>query len=100
MVKDAPNHIPMNMIGLSHTSRKILKDGDILIFQVVLITPTCMVLMIVPKLGSHYPPYAWSLIQSLYDHILNYSVRHLVDPSLFPDSPDSILGGVKTMFSK
>ena len=54
-----------------------------------------MVLMIVPKLGSHYPPYAWSLIQSLYDHILNYSVRHLVDPSLFPDSPDGIFGGVK-----
>ena len=39
MVKDAPNHVPTNMIGLSQTSRKILKDGDVLIFLVVLITP-------------------------------------------------------------
>ena len=38
MVKDAPNNIPTNMIGLSHTSRKIIEGGDILIFLVVLIT--------------------------------------------------------------
>ena len=40
MVKDAHNHVPMNIIGLAQTSRKILKDGDIPIFPVVLITPT------------------------------------------------------------
>ena len=39
MVKDAPNYVPMNMIGLADTSRKILKDGDVPIFPVVLITP-------------------------------------------------------------
>ena len=39
MVKDAPNHVPMNMIGLSQTSRKILEDGDVPIFQVDLSTP-------------------------------------------------------------
>ena len=39
MVKDAPNHVPMNMIGLAQTSREILKDGDIPIFPVVLMTP-------------------------------------------------------------
>ena len=38
-MKDAPNHVPMNMIGLSQTSRKILEDGDVPIFPVVLITP-------------------------------------------------------------
>ena len=39
MVKDAPNHVPMNMIGLVQTSRKILEDGDVPIFPVVLFTP-------------------------------------------------------------
>ena len=39
MVKDDPNQIPMNMIGLAYTSREIIEDGDILIFPVVLITP-------------------------------------------------------------
>ena len=39
LVKDAPNNVPMNMIGLSHKSREILEDGDVPIFQVVLITP-------------------------------------------------------------
>ena len=38
MVKDAPNNVPMNMIGLAQTSRKILKDGDVPIFPVVLST--------------------------------------------------------------
>ena len=37
MVKDAPNNILMNMIGLAQTSRKILKDGDILMLPVGLI---------------------------------------------------------------
>ena len=40
MVKYAPNNIPMNIIGLDQTSRKILEDGDILIFLVVLINLT------------------------------------------------------------
>ena len=57
-MKYAPNHIPENMIGSAQTPRKILKDDDILIFPVVLITPTCMVLMTGPNLGSHYLPSA------------------------------------------
>ena len=40
MVKDAINDVPMNIIGLAQTSRKILKDGDVPMFPVVLITPT------------------------------------------------------------
>ena len=40
MVKDSPNDVPMNMIGLSQTSREILEGGDIPIFPVVLIHPT------------------------------------------------------------
>ena len=39
MVKDAPNHVPINMIGLAQTSRKILKEDDVPIFPVVLSTP-------------------------------------------------------------
>ena len=39
MVKDATNHFPMNMIGLAHTSREILDNGDVPIFLVVLSTP-------------------------------------------------------------
>ena len=39
MVKDAPNHVLMNMIGLAQNSREILKDGDVPIFPVVLSTP-------------------------------------------------------------
>ena len=37
-VKDAPNHVPMNTIGLAHTSCEIFKDSDVPIFPVVLIT--------------------------------------------------------------
>ena len=39
MAKDDPNHIPMNMIGLAHTSYEILEDGDLPILPVILITP-------------------------------------------------------------
>ena len=38
-VKDAPNHVPMNMIGLAQTSRKIIEDVDVPIFRVVISTP-------------------------------------------------------------
>ena len=38
MVKDAPNNIPMNMIGLSQTSREILEEGHVPIFTVVIST--------------------------------------------------------------
>ena len=38
-MKDAPNHVPMNIIGLAQTSCKILEDGDVPIFLVVLSTP-------------------------------------------------------------
>ena len=37
MVKDAPNNIMMNMIGLAQTSHEILEDGDFPISPVVLI---------------------------------------------------------------
>ena len=39
MEKDAPNHVPMNMIGLDQTSCEILEDGDVPIFLVVRSTP-------------------------------------------------------------
>ena len=39
MVKDAPNYVAMNMIGLAQTSREIIEDGDISILPVVLSTP-------------------------------------------------------------
>ena len=38
-MKDATNHVPMNMIGLAQTSREILEDSDVPIFPVVLSTP-------------------------------------------------------------
>ena len=38
MVKDAPNYVPIHIIGLSQTSRKVLEDVDVPIFLVVLIT--------------------------------------------------------------
>ena len=34
MVKDAPNHVLVNMIGLAQTSREIIKDGYVPIFPV------------------------------------------------------------------
>ena len=37
MVKDTPNHIPMNMISSAQTPRKILNNGVVPIFTVVLI---------------------------------------------------------------
>ena len=42
MVKDTPNNILMNMVGLDQNSREILEDGDILIFPVVLSTPKAL----------------------------------------------------------
>ena len=39
MVKEAPNRVPMNMIGLAQTSREILEDVDVPIFLVGLSTP-------------------------------------------------------------
>ena len=39
IVKDAPNYVPMNMVGLDQTSREIIKDGKVPIFWVVLSTP-------------------------------------------------------------
>ena len=61
VLKDSPNHVAMNMIGLSQTSREILEDGDIPIFPVVLSTMNSLQFnFIVPV--SRYPPYAWRLI--------------------------------------
>ena len=42
MVKYSPNHIMMNTIGSAHTSREILKDLDILILILVLVTPKAL----------------------------------------------------------
>ena len=61
MVKDAPNHVPMNMIGLAQTSRKILEDGDVPIFPLVLITPYSQQLTVIVPV-SHYPPSARRLL--------------------------------------
>ena len=38
MAKDNPNRVPMNMIGLAQTSHKMLEDGDVPIFPLVLST--------------------------------------------------------------
>ena len=46
MVKDAPNHVPVNMIGSAHTSLEILKDSDVPIFLVVIITPYSLQLIL------------------------------------------------------
>ena len=61
MVKDDPNHVPTNMIGLAQTSREILEDGDVSIFPVVLITPYSLHLTVIVAV-SHYPPSSQKLI--------------------------------------
>ena len=48
VVKDAPNYVPMNVIGLAQTSREIPKDIDVLIFLLVLITPKALRYITVP----------------------------------------------------
>ena len=74
-MKDAINHVPMNMIGLAKTSREILEDGDVPIFPVVLITPYFLQLTVNVSV-SHYPPSVWRLIQSIYDIMFSASVQH------------------------
>ena len=81
MVKDAPNYIKMNMIGLDQTSREILKDGDILISPVVLITLKAL-RNNCSQSGSHYPPYVRRLIQSVYDCEFSASLRPPPPPCL------------------
>ena len=49
MVKDAPDHIPMNIIDFANTSCKIFKDDDILTSPVVLINPKALWLMFKPQ---------------------------------------------------
>ena len=39
MVKDAPNHVLMKIIGLAHSSLEISEDGDVPILPVFLSTP-------------------------------------------------------------
>ena len=39
MLKDAPNHVLVDIIGSDQTSRKVLEDGDVPLFPVVLSTP-------------------------------------------------------------
>ena len=80
MMKDAPNHVLINMICLAQTSREILKDSDIRISPVVLITPKALRTSVKTNncswSGSHYPPSARSLIQYVYDCIFGASVQH------------------------
>ena len=74
IVKDTPNHVPMNMIGLAQTSREILEDGDVPIFPVVLITPDFLQLTVIVSV-SYYPPSVWKLKQPVYDCKFSSSVR-------------------------
>ena len=76
MVKDSPDHVPMNIIGLSQTSREILEDGDVPILPVVLITPDYLQLTVIVPV-SHYTNYARTLIQYVYDRTFSVRVRHL-----------------------
>ena len=55
MVKYYPNNVQMNMIGLAHTSRGILEDGDVPILPVVLITTKAL----------------WYTTAPLWDHIIH-----------------------------
>ena len=65
MVKDAHNHVPMKMIGLTHTSHEILKNSDVPIFPVVWITQDSLQLTGIVSV-SHYSPSAWSLLEYGY----------------------------------
>ena len=79
MVKDAPNHVPMNMVVLAQTSRKILKDGDVPILSVLPSTPDFLQFSLTNNgivLVSRYPPYVWMLIHSVYDRKFSAIVRH------------------------
>ena len=78
MEKDAPNHVPINMIGLAQTSRKILKDGDVPIFPVVLITPDSLQLTVIVPV-SHYLPSVQRLIQYVYNRTFIASVQHMIN---------------------
>ena len=55
MVKYAPNRILVNTIGLAHTSREILKDGDVPIFSVVLITLDFLELNVIVPVSIFHP---------------------------------------------
>ena len=73
-MKDAPNHVTVNMIGLAQTSHKILEDGDISISPVVLITLYYLqVTVIVPV--SHYLLSVQRLIQYVYELTFSTSVQ-------------------------
>ena len=76
MVKNAPIHVPIIMVGLSQTSRKILEVGDVPIFPVVLINPYYLQLTVIVPV-SHYPPSERRLIQYVYDFTFSASVQHL-----------------------
>ena len=75
-MKDAPNHVLMNMICLAHTSREILKEGDVPIFLVVLITEYFLQLTVIVPV-SYYLTSARRLIQSVYDRTFSASVGQI-----------------------
>ena len=74
-VKDTPNYVLMSMIGLAQTSLKILEDGDVPIFSVVLITPDSPQLTLLVMV-SHYPPSTRRLLQYIYDRTFSAIARH------------------------
>ena len=85
MVKDASNNVPVNMLGLAQTLRKILEDGDVPIFLVVLIIPYSLQLTMI-LLVSHYPYSSQRLLEFGYvtdaqcpreTHMLSHSYKFL-----------------------
>ena len=80
MVKETPNHVPINMIGLAQTSRKIIEDGDVPIFLVVLSNPESLHSSL-----NHYcdctgmllSTLCMEVIQNVYDRTFSFSVRRV-----------------------
>ena len=77
MVQNTPNHVPMNTIGLDKTSREILKDVDVPLLPVVLITPDSIQLTVILML-SHNPHSPRRLIQYVYDRKFSSSVQQKI----------------------
>ena len=75
MEKDAPNQVPMNVIILAQTSHKILEDGFVPIFPVVISTPYSLQFKW-DCTGIPLSAFCMEVIQSLYDCKYKSSVQH------------------------
>ena len=75
-MKDAPNDIPMNIIGSTQNSREIFRGGGVPISPNVVITPKALRYKR-SQLRSHYPHFEQRVIKLLYELTLYDSVRHL-----------------------